>query len=95
MTQIELMKQVLWESDMFLQSEIEQLFVDAHVGRSIRHSDEDDELEQEEEEEDETIPQELSLFVAQQEAFERATDDGRCLRCEGWGCDHCNHTGGY
>lgn len=27
--------------------------------------------------------------------FERASDDGRCLYCEGWGCQMCNYTGGY
>lgn len=88
MTQVELMKQVLWESDLFLQSEIEQLFKDAHVGAKLRH-------QAEEEEEDDVIPQELLLFVAKQQAFERATDDGRCLKCEGWGCETCDHTGGY
>jgi len=26
---------------------------------------------------------------------DRASDDGRCLACEGWGCHLCNSTGGY
>lgn len=27
--------------------------------------------------------------------FDRYSDDGRCVRCEGWGCDTCQMTGGY
>lgn len=27
--------------------------------------------------------------------YERVPDDGRCARCEGWGCCACHHTGGY
>jgi hypothetical protein len=27
--------------------------------------------------------------------FDRYQDDGRCVRCEGWGCETCSHTGGY
>jgi hypothetical protein len=27
--------------------------------------------------------------------FERAEDDGRCVKCEGWGCETCCYSGGY
>ena len=27
--------------------------------------------------------------------FDRYADDGRCVRCEGWGCDTFQMTGGY
>ena len=98
MTMVEKMKAILWGSGLFLQSEIEQIFSDAELGKRMRWSDEDDEEKEEEkedEDEDTTIDRELMLFLAQREAFERAEDDGRCLRCEGWGCDTCQHTGGY
>lgn len=26
---------------------------------------------------------------------DRASDDGRCIYCDGWGCYHCDSTGGY
>jgi hypothetical protein len=97
MTQFEEMKAVLLECGKFSEQEIAQLFTDAHVGRHSRYSHEDDDHKwsEEDEEQEATIDRELVIFIAQREAFDRATDDGRCLKCEGWGCDTCDHTGGY
>jgi len=90
-TTIDRMKIVLKECGQFTEQEIAQLFDDAHTGRHLRYDREEDE----EQEQDTTIDRELVLFMAQREAYDRATDDGRCLRCEGWGCETCDHTGGY
>ncbi len=92
MTTFEQMRAVLVESGQFTEQQISLLFTHAELGVRFAQSSEDDE---EEEEQDTTIDRELVLFLAQREAYDRATDDGRCLRCEGWGCETCQHTGGY
>lgn len=86
MTTIDQMKSVLKDSGHFKEEDIDQLFTDAHVGRKLRHSSEDDERESDDDE---------FVFPVTFAGYDRASDDGRCLRCEGWGCDTCDHTGGY
>lgn len=38
---------------------------------------------------------EAAIAKAEAEKAQFNTEDGRCVLCEGWGCESCNHTGGY
>jgi hypothetical protein len=99
MTTFEKMKDVLTKSGQFKEEEIKTLFKDALVGRSRRWDSDDDEEqeedEDEDEDEDELVSQVMLSSITRIQSFERAEDDGRCIKCEGWGCDACQHTGGY
>jgi hypothetical protein len=66
-TTFERMRAVLVESGQFTTEQISQLFTHAELGVRIAQSSEDDEEEEEE------IDGELMLFIAQTEAFDRAT----------------------